>query len=129
MRLTRDHRSIVVVCVGLLTLAGWSRIAVSDRMTVQGRPNEPAGFVDDLTAAALERTTHHVRYDGRYRRIPYPGGDVPDGIGVCTDLVVRSYRALGIDLQNRARVRSTAVTTSQSRNCGPGTHVVLDRVI
>ncbi len=32
-------------------------------------------------------------------KIPYPGGDVPDNMGVCTDEVIRSYRALGIDLQ------------------------------
>jgi uncharacterized protein len=40
-----------------------------------------------------------VRYDGSYRRIGYPGGDVPQNVGVCTDVVVRSYRGLGIDLQ------------------------------
>lgn len=54
-----------------------------------------------LLAAAQARTEATVRYDGRYLRIPYPGGDVPDDTGVCTDLVIRSYRALGIDLQQR----------------------------
>ena len=54
---------------------------------------------DQLVAAAIERTQHRVTYDGSYRAIEYPGGDVPDHIGVCTDLVVRSYRAIGIDLQ------------------------------
>lgn len=54
-----------------------------------------------MSDAALERTHHEVRYDGSYRSIPYPGGDVPDSIGVCTDVVIRSYRALGIDLQKR----------------------------
>jgi uncharacterized protein YijF (DUF1287 family) len=34
-----------------------------------------------------------------YVRIPYPGGDVPADTGVCTDEVIRSYRAVGIDLQ------------------------------
>ena len=52
-----------------------------------------------LVASALERTTHVVRYDGSYYAIPYPGGDVPDNVGVCTDVVIRAYRALGIDLQ------------------------------
>ncbi len=52
-----------------------------------------------LVDAAMERLSHEVTYDGSYRRIDYPGGDVPDGIGVCTDLVVRAYRAIGIDLQ------------------------------
>ncbi len=52
-----------------------------------------------LAAAALERTAHRVTYDGSYRSIAYPWGDVPDSLGVCTDVVIRSYRALGIDLQ------------------------------
>ena len=52
-----------------------------------------------LVAAALERTTHQVTYDSGYRPIPYPNGDVPDQVGVCTDLIIRSYRAVGIDLQ------------------------------
>ena len=49
--------------------------------------------------AALERTRHPVRYVGAYVRIPYPGGDVPSDTGVCTDEIIRSYRAVGVDLQ------------------------------
>lgn len=56
-------------------------------------------FLQQLSAAAIERTHHTVRYDPKYVRIAYPGGDVPADTGVCTDEVIRSYRALGIDLQ------------------------------
>ena len=56
-------------------------------------------FGQALVAAALDRTRHTVRYDGSYHAIAYPGGDVPAGIGVCTDVVVRAYRVLGTDLQ------------------------------
>jgi len=42
---------------------------------------------------------HPVRYVSEYVGIPYPGGDVPADTGVCTDEVIRSYRAVGIDLQ------------------------------
>ena len=52
-----------------------------------------------LVEAARARTRLHEVYDGAYRTIAYPGGDVPSDRGVCTDLVIRSYRALGIDLQ------------------------------
>ncbi|MFK7912317.1 MAG: DUF1287 domain-containing protein [Pseudomonadales bacterium] len=54
-----------------------------------------------LVQAAIERTRASVRYDGSYHRLEYPGGDVPAAIGVCTDVVVRAYRALDIDLQQR----------------------------
>lgn len=57
------------------------------------------GFHQNLVEAAIERTNHSVRYDGAYRSIDYPGGDVPADIGVCTDVVIRSYRTLGVDLQ------------------------------
>ncbi len=60
---------------------------------------EPAQFPAALVAAARERTSHRVIYDGSYRRIAYPGGDVPDSLGVCCDVVIRAYRAVGIDLQ------------------------------
>ena len=56
-------------------------------------------FVADLVTAALDRTNYQVTYDGRYLSIPYPNGDVPGNIGVCTDVVIRSYRAIGTDLQ------------------------------
>jgi uncharacterized protein YijF (DUF1287 family) len=56
-------------------------------------------FLHKLSDAAIERTHHIVRYDPTYVRIPYPGGDVPANTGVCTDEIIRSYRALGIDLQ------------------------------
>lgn len=54
---------------------------------------------DQLVAAAIAQTRSSVTYDGSYRRIPYPGGDVPESIGVCTDVVIRAYRRVGVDLQ------------------------------
>ena len=56
-------------------------------------------FTRRLVAAAVERTHHSVRYVSEYVRIPYPGGDVPADTGVCTDEIIRSYRAVGVDLQ------------------------------
>lgn len=56
-------------------------------------------FERDFIHAAIDRTTHNIRYDGSYHAIAYPNGDVPADIGVCTDVIVRSYRAIGTDLQ------------------------------
>lgn len=62
---------------------------------------EPAAptFYAKLEQAALKRSEASVRYDPAYVSLDYPGGDVPADTGVCTDVVIRSYRALGIDLQ------------------------------
>jgi len=56
-------------------------------------------FTERLVAAAIERTHHSVRYVPAYVRIAYPNGDVPADSGVCTDEIIRSYRATGVDLQ------------------------------
>lgn len=61
--------------------------------------NDPMSLAMSLAEAAVERTHHTVEYDGAYRSIPFPMGDVPDDRGVCTDLVIRAYRAVGLDLQ------------------------------
>ncbi|MBD1557965.1 DUF1287 domain-containing protein [Vibrio sp. S9_S30] len=54
-----------------------------------------------LVEAAMERTEHFVMYDGSYVSIPYPNGDVAANKGVCTDVIIRSYRTLGVDLQKQ----------------------------
>ncbi len=64
-------------------------------------------FGNRLSSAAKERTKHHVVYDGRYIKLGYPWGDVPSNIGVCTDVVIRSYRRLGIDLQHQVHTDMT----------------------
>jgi uncharacterized protein YijF (DUF1287 family) len=64
-----------------------------------GRRALAGDFARRFVEAARERTLRRETYDGSYRKIGYPLGDVPDHLGVCTDLVIRAYRRLGIDLQ------------------------------
>jgi uncharacterized protein YijF (DUF1287 family) len=56
-------------------------------------------YAGRLVEAAIEQTRSKVTYDSSYRRIAYPGGDVPESLGVCADVVIRAYRKLGVDLQ------------------------------
>jgi uncharacterized protein len=60
---------------------------------------EPKGFYDRLSGAAISLTKDRVAYDPSYFSIAYPNGDVPAHKGVCTDVVIRVYRKMGIDLQ------------------------------
>lgn len=62
-------------------------------------PFQGGGFSAKLSDAAIALTNDYVTYDPSYFSIEYPGGDVPKGKGVCTDVVIRAYRKLGIDLQ------------------------------
>jgi uncharacterized protein YijF (DUF1287 family) len=77
-----------------------------------------ADFGRTLSQAALERTRHFVIYNGSYRKIAYPNGDVPSHFGVCTDVVIRSYRALGIDLQKLVHEDMKAQFNSYPKNWG-----------
>jgi len=70
-------------------------------------PASPAAFGLRLAAVARAQTDDLVVYTDRYRDIGFPMGDVPSFYGVCTDVVIRAYRALGIDLQvlvHKARI-------------------------
>ncbi len=70
--------------------------------------DSPVARVVDAAHAQVGVTRH---YDGRYVRLAYPGGDVPADRGVCTDVVIRAYRAAGLDLQQ-------AVHEDMRRNFG-----------
>jgi hypothetical protein len=59
----------------------------------------PLSFGQQLSSAALDLTRQEVNYDPSYFKISYPNGDVPADKGVCTDVVIRAYRKLDIDLQ------------------------------
>jgi len=56
-------------------------------------------FYQQLADSAHSLTKQWVIYDPAYYRMDYPGGDVPPHKGVCTDVVIRAYRKMGIDLQ------------------------------
>jgi uncharacterized protein YijF (DUF1287 family) len=64
-----------------------------------GQENSQDNFYEKLSDAALNLTKQKVTYDPSYLKIDYPNGDVPADKGVCTDVVIRAYRQLGIDLQ------------------------------
>ncbi len=103
---------------GLLVTAGVLVTGVTHRPAYAGNaakraigPKHGASlpFGLRLANAALARRWVPVIYNPAYVRIAYPGGDVPWYTGVCTDVIIRSYRSLGIDLQvkvHRARVGS-----------------------
>jgi len=63
--------------------------------------SEEFHFAEKLAEEALLLTEQEVVYDPGYYKIDYPNGDVPADRGVCTDVVIRAYRAMGIDLQQK----------------------------
>lgn len=71
-----------------------------------------------VSAAAIEQTGGFVIYNDKYRRMSFPMGDVAPLFGVCTDVVIRAYRAAGVDLQqlvHQARVGSGDTSIAHRR--------------
>ena len=58
-----------------------------------------AAPLDDFLAGARGQIGVTLLYDAAYVKLAYPGGDVPQDRGVCTDVVVRAFRKAGLDLQ------------------------------
>lgn len=56
-------------------------------------------FFVRLADSAAVLTKQNVKYDPSYYKISYPNGDVPADRGVCSDVIIRAYRKVGIDLQ------------------------------
>ena len=65
-------------------------------------------FYYQLADAALELTKEKVIYDPSFYTMEYPMGDVPPDRGVCTDVIIRAYRKMGIDLQQLVHEDMTA---------------------
>jgi len=72
-------------------------LLVAFLISYQGYANKD--FYSKLAAQAKSLTRQKVVYDPSYFVIPYPNGDVPANKGVCTDVVIRAYRKMDIDLQ------------------------------
>jgi uncharacterized protein YijF (DUF1287 family) len=74
-------------------------MCVPDKAAATTTANPPADFGRALATAARIQTESFVIYNARYVSLAYPGGDTPGLYGVCTDVIIRAYRTLGIDLQ------------------------------
>ncbi|WP_044210368.1 DUF1287 domain-containing protein [Flammeovirga sp. OC4] len=75
-------------------------------------------FYEKLADSTLTLTKQHVVYDPSYFRLDYPNGDVPSNRGVCTDVVIRAYRKLGIDLQKEVHEDMVAHFNKYPKNWG-----------
>lgn len=66
-------------------------------LEAQTRP--PESRLTVLIAAAVEQSGVTTSYDPAYVKLPYPNGDLPINTGVCSDVLIRAFRKIGLDLQ------------------------------
>jgi len=94
---------------------------------VSQTPVNQQDFYSKLSNAALSIVNPNVRYDADYTKIAYPNGDVAKDRGVCTDVVIRSYRKLGIDLQKEVHEDMAANFSKYPKSWGlQGTDTNID---
>ena len=75
-----------------------STILISEKQVISSIEN-PNSFAEKLSNAAIQIIDKDVVYTPDYVKLKYPNGDVPAKTGVCTDVIIRAYRKLNIDLQ------------------------------
>ena len=61
----------------------------------------PQNFYDSLSVSTLSIVNNDIVYTPDWVNIDYPMGDVPEMTGVCSDVIIRAYRKMGIDLQKK----------------------------
>jgi uncharacterized protein YijF (DUF1287 family) len=73
-------------------------ILISEKQEIVPIEN-PNSFAEKLSNAAISIIDKNVVYTPDYVKLKYPNGDVPAKTGVCTDVIIRAYRKMNIDLQ------------------------------
>jgi len=89
--------AVISICIGCAdnSLTGPSSV-ISGSVEKREVVSEP---INKILLSAQEQTRVTKNYTQAYFTIPYPNGDLPIDTGACSDVVIRSFRAAGIDLQ------------------------------
>lgn len=103
---SRNHAKLLFL-ISVLVLSGCHRQervvsrkpAVPPTAIVEPLPDSASPQLKQMLQGAIAQAGVTVSYDPAYVKLTYPGGDVPEDTGVCSDVVVRAFRKAGVDLQ------------------------------
>jgi uncharacterized protein YijF (DUF1287 family) len=117
-------RLILLICV--LAACGCHRQvrvvkrgpAVPLNAAVKPLPANAPPQLKQLLDGAIAQAGVTTSYDPSYVSLAYPGGDVPETTGVCSDVVVRAFRKAGIDLQKEIHEDMTAARSDYPTKWG-----------
>lgn len=117
-------RLILLICV--LVAGGCQRQtrvinrgpAVPPRAIVKPLPDNALPQLKQMLEGAIAQAGVTTSYDPSYVKLDYPGGDVPENTGVCSDVVVRAFRKAGIDLQKAIHDDKTAARSDYPTKWG-----------
>lgn len=86
--------------------------------TVKSLPENASPQLEQMLDGAIAQAGVTTGYDPSYVALDYPGGDVPEKTGVCSDVVVRAFRKAGIDLQKEVHEDIKAARSEYSTKWG-----------
>ncbi|MFV0304305.1 MAG: DUF1287 domain-containing protein [Moheibacter sp.] len=90
---------IMISCKKEIDIVAYSDNQIEGSTSIAPEKTNLTNAQQKISDAALSIVDPNIIYDPTYFSIDYPNGDVPTSKGVCTDVVIRTYRKLGIDLQ------------------------------
>ena len=93
--------AVAIACLAFASCGGGTKLIPSGPGTGHKKlPGDHASArARKLALAAQSQVGVTVKYDSSYVPLKYPGGDLPQDRGACTDVLIRAFRKLGIDLQ------------------------------
>ena len=86
--------------------------------TVKPLPDNASPQLKQMLEGAIAQAGVTTGYDPAYVALDYPGGDVPEKTGVCSDVVVRAFRKAGIDLQKEIHEDKKVATSAYPTKWG-----------
>jgi uncharacterized protein len=92
--------------------------AVPRTPTIKPLPDDASHQLKQMLDGAIAQAGVTTGYDPSYVALDYPGGDVPEKTGVCSDVVVRAFRKAGIDLQKEVHEDMKAARSTYPRKWG-----------
>ena len=119
-------RILLLLLICVLVLIGCQRQtavinrgpAVPPNPTIKPLPDNASPQLKQMLAGAIAQAGVTTGYSPAYVALDYPGGDVPENTGVCSDVVVRAFRKAGTDLQKAVHEDMTAARSAYSNKWG-----------
>lgn len=112
--------SLIFSCFLLATVACHDTL---ERRSDEVRTTRP--FAENISPQArrvvedaIGQTQYTFSYDPSYVKLGYPGGDVPMDRGVCSDVIIRSFRKVGVDLQKEVHEDMTGAFAAYPKKWG-----------
>lgn len=123
-KLSAGARFLILVCV--LVISGCQHEtpvisrgpAVPPNPVIKPLPDNASPQLKQMLEGAIAQAGVTTGYSPAYVPLDYPGGDVPENTGVCSDVVVRAFRKAGIDLQKEVHEDMTAARSEYSNKWG-----------